>query len=83
MYLTVKLPRGCYYADTDGNSFFKEPSKILDMVSASGAGDAFTAGLVYSFLQGYGPEKMIGTAQICGSRAVLSRRSVIQRQELD
>ncbi len=68
--------RGCYYADRKGNSFFRKPVKVLDMVNASGAGDAFTAGLVYSFLMGYGPEKTMDTAQQCGSIAVMSEETI-------
>ena len=67
---------GCYYADAKGNSFFKEPRKVEEMVNASGAGDAFMAGLVHSFLEGYGPEKTVDTALACGRIAVMSKETI-------
>ena len=67
---------GCYYADSDGNRFFRDPVSVLDMVNASGAGDAFTAGLVYSYLKGFDPEKTVHTALSCGSIAVMSERTI-------
>ena len=68
--------RGCYYADAEGNAFFKEPVKVLEMVNASGAGDAFTAGLVYSYLKAFSPEKTVETALRCGSIAVMSKETI-------
>ncbi len=68
--------RGCYYADSEGRSFFRDPRKVLDMVNAAGAGDAFTAGLVYSYMKGYSPEKTIDTALGCGSIAVMSDETI-------
>ena len=74
--VTVSLgTRGCYYADRKGNSFFRDPVTVVDMVNASGAGDAFTAGLVYAFMKGYDPEKTVHTALCCGSIAVMSERT--------
>ncbi len=68
--------RGCYYADSEGCSFFREPLKVMDMSNASGAGDAFTAGLVYSFVKGFSAEKTAKTALACGSIAVMSKETI-------
>ena len=68
--------KGCYYADAKGNSFFKEPVKTENMVNASGAGDAFMAGLVYSYVKGYTPEDTVNTALACGSIAVMSTETI-------
>ena len=67
---------GCYYADQKGRCFFKKPKKVEEMVNASGAGDAFMAGLVYSYLKKFDPEKMTDTALLCGGIAVMSEETI-------
>lgn len=44
--------RGCYYADKSGESFFAALKPIDTMANATGAGDAFMAGLVSSIVRG-------------------------------
>jgi pseudouridine kinase len=68
--------RGCYFADSEGHSFFRTPAEVEEMVNASGAGDAFTAGLVYSYIKGLSPEETVDTALRCGSIAVMSGETI-------
>ncbi len=42
--------RGCYYADADGNRMFRALRPVDQMVNATGAGDAFMAGLVHGLI---------------------------------
>lgn len=68
--------KGCYYADKKGRAFFAAPKKAEVPVSATGAGDAFMAGLVYAFVRGDGPEEAVRLALGCGAFTLLSRDTI-------
>jgi pseudouridine kinase len=68
--------RGCYYADAEGRSFFRRLRPVTDMANATGAGDAFMAGLTCAYVQGLQPEDMIDYALACGLIAVQSEDTI-------
>ena len=68
--------RGCYYADAEGRSFFRRLKPVTDMANATGAGDAFMAGLACAYAHGFGPEDMVDYAMACGLIAVLSEDTI-------
>lgn len=68
--------KGCYYADKTGLGFFSAPKRAESPVSATGAGDAFTAGFVYAFVRGYKPEEAVRLALGCGAFTLLSSETI-------
>ena len=68
--------KGCYYADTDGAAFFASLPPVACPVSATGAGDSFTAGLIAGLLLGYTPQKAVSLALGCGALTVQSALTV-------
>ena len=68
--------RGCYYADADGKSFFRRLKPVTDMANATGAGDAFMAGLACAYVRGLQPEDMVDYAMACGLIAVQSEDTI-------
>ena len=68
--------KGCYYADREGRSFFRSLTPVADMANATGAGDAFTAGLATAFSRGAEPEDMVDYALACGLLAVQSEDTI-------
>jgi ribokinase len=59
--------RGALLATPDTMRFF--PAFPIRPVDAAGAGDAFTAGLVWARLQGWSRERSLGWANACGGWA--------------
>ncbi len=64
--------RGCYYADAAGRRFYRALRPVAEMRNATGAGDAFLAGLVHGFVRGYEPERAVDCALAAGHAAVES-----------
>ena len=64
--------RGCYYADANGNRFYRALRPVSEMKNATGAGDAFLAGLVYGFAHEMSPEDAVDCALAAGHIAVES-----------
>lgn len=64
--------RGCYFADAKGNSFFRALRPVNEMRNATGAGDAFLAGLVYGFAHDYEALRAVDCALAAGLLAVES-----------
>ena len=64
--------RGCYYADAKGSRFYRTLRPVSEMRNATGAGDAFLAGLVYGFVHGYEPPHAVDCALAAGLLAVES-----------
>ncbi len=71
--------RGCYYADRSGRRFFRRLRPVAEMANATGAGDAFTAGLTTAWCRGAGPEDMLDYAMACGIAAVCSEDTINPR----
>jgi len=66
--VVLKLgPRGALLSTKDDTQFF--PAFPIRPVDAAGAGDAFTAGLVWARLQGWGWERSLRWANACGGLA--------------
>lgn len=68
--------RGCYYADKTGTRLFRAIQPLEAMADATGAGDAFTAGLVYGRVNGFDTEKTLLTALAAGRIAAQSTLTV-------
>ena len=64
--------RGCFFADANGNKFYRALRPVSDMKNATGAGDAFLAGLVYGFAHKMAPEDAVDCALAAGHIAVES-----------
>lgn len=75
--------RGCYWADRDGTKFYATLPPVSEMVDATGAGDAFMAGLLYAFLHRFPPEKAARWAMAAGIIAVTSSGTVSPRMNAD
>lgn len=75
--LVVSLGReGVYYRDRDGVSLLARGRPMEQVVNATGAGDAFMGGLLYTFLRGDPPEKALPFA-VAASRMAISHRNTI------
>lgn len=64
--------RGCFFADANGNKFYRALRPVSEMKNATGAGDAFLAGLVYGFAHKMAPEDAVDCALAAGHIAVES-----------
>lgn len=64
--------RGCYYADAAGNRFYRALRPVSEMRNATGAGDAFLAGLVCGFVTGLSAADSVDCALAAGHIAVES-----------
>ena len=71
--------KGCYYANREGRSFFRKLRPVAEMANATGAGDAFMAGLACAYARGAAPEDMIDYALVCGLIAVQSEDTINPR----
>ena len=69
IFITLGKDGVFYY---DGENFGQYPHKGVNMISANGAGDAFTAGVVYGFLKLNGIKE---TAEFASAAAVIALRS--------
>ena len=74
--------RGCYWADAAGRRFFRALPPVARMVDATGAGDAFMGGLVYSACCGMGAEESADIALAAGRIAVSSEGAVSERMSI-
>ena len=68
--------RGCYYADISGESFFAALKPIDTMANATGAGDAFMAGLVSSIVRGMNMRCSVNYALAAGIAAIMSEKTI-------
>ncbi len=74
--VVVSLGReGVYYRDREGRSLWVRGG-AMEVVNATGAGDAFMGGLVYSHLQGWPPEKALPFA-VAASRMAIAHQNTI------
>ena len=67
---------GCLYMDRDGNRIERKLRPVENMVNATGAGDAFTAALIYSYVNGFDIDKTIDYALAAGVAAVSHERTI-------
>lgn len=68
--------RGCYYADRGGESFFAALKPIETMENATGAGDAFMAGLVCGAVRKTDTRRSVEYALAAGIAAVMSEKTI-------
>lgn len=68
--------KGCYYADADGNRIFRALRPVSQMVNATGAGDAFMAGLTHALVRGLSVEEMLDYALASGITAIQSMTTI-------
>lgn len=65
---------GVYFGDAKQRGFFKP--KALEVVNATGAGDAFMAGIVYGDLQGASIEDCVKYASAMAELALVSEKTI-------
>ena len=68
--------RGCYYVDAAGNRFYRALRPVSEMMNATGAGDAFLAGLVYGYVSGFSAARAADCALAAGHIAVESDETI-------
>lgn len=68
--------RGCYYADATGKSFFGSFKAVEAMANATGAGDAFMAGLISGIVRGKSAERCVERALAAGIAAITSQNTI-------
>lgn len=68
--------RGCYYADATGKSFFGSFRAVETMANATGAGDAFMAGLISGIVRGRCAEECVERALAAGIAAITSASTI-------
>ena len=62
--------------DSEGNVVQRALSPIENIANASGAGDAFTAAVIYSYLKGFGINRTIDYALAAGAVAVSAATTI-------
>ncbi len=68
--------KGCYYADAAGNRLFRALRPVEQMVNATGAGDAFMAGLTHALVDHLPVEEMLDYALASGTAAIQSMTTI-------
>ncbi len=68
--------KGCYYADVEGNRFFRALRPVEQMVNATGAGDAFMAGFTHALVRNLSTEEIIDYALASGIAAIMSMTTI-------
>lgn len=75
--------KGCYYADRSGKRFYRSQPPIENLVNATGAGDAFLAGLIHAEALGYDSEESINMALCAGRISCLDENTVSTKMNHD
>lgn len=73
---------GAYYKDRAGISI-RSTCRPLTPINATGAGDAFTAAAVFSYLMGYEPEKILDFSIAAAGIAMMHRMTVNPEMSLN
>ena len=68
--------KGCYWADARGNRFTAAHSPVEHMANATGAGDAFLAGLIHAEALGFSARNCADMALSAGRLACISPETV-------
>ena len=66
--------RGAYYKDEFGEGIV--PPKLVELVSATGAGDAFSAAILYGHVNGMSAKEITEMGMACSSIAVQTKTAV-------
>jgi sugar/nucleoside kinase (ribokinase family) len=81
--LTVAVKRGAAGGEWHrGPTHLRLPAPAIDAVDTTGAGDAFTAGLLHAFLNGEPPERQLALAVATGSLATRALGGVDAQPDL-
>ena len=72
---------GVYYQDKKQSGMVRP--KTVEIVSATGAGDAFSAAIIYSFLKGYDIKKTAETGMAAAEIAMQSKSAVSRSMSAD
>lgn len=75
--------KGCFYMDAEGNVRRKAFKPIEKMANASGAGDAFMAGVIHSYIHSYDIDRTIDTALAAGAVAIQSETTINHDMSVD
>ena len=67
---------GCFYMDAAGRRLRRKLRPVTHMVNASGAGDAFTAAMLYATMQASTPEEILDYALAAGIAAISHRDTI-------
>ncbi|MDO4566652.1 MAG: PfkB family carbohydrate kinase [Oscillospiraceae bacterium] len=67
---------GCFYMDCEGNTASRALRPLEEMANATGAGDAFMAAVVYSFMNKLPLEKTLDFALAAGIAAISSEDTI-------
>lgn len=68
--------KGAYWADDSGVQCFKSLKPVTQMVNATGAGDAFMAGLVHSYVNDFAVSESLDCALAAGIIALMSDKTI-------
>lgn len=67
---------GCFYMDRSGRQAEKKLKPIDNMVNATGAGDAFMAAVIYSYVNGFNLDKTLDYALAAGVAAISHEKTI-------
>ena len=73
---------GCLYCDRHGHRFYTNPEKAV-VRNVTGAGDAFMAGLICSYMNGYDIDETLHLADNCARMALLSEDTINKNMSLE
>ena len=73
--------RGAYYKDEFGEGIVAP--KVTELVSATGAGDAFSAAILYGHVKGMSAREITQMGMICSSIAVQTKTAVNAEMSMD
>jgi pseudouridine kinase len=67
---------GCLYMDREGRVIERRLRPVEKMVNATGAGDAFTAAVIYSDLNGFSAEQTVDYGLAAGIAAISHEKTI-------
>lgn len=67
---------GCLYMDRDGNKIERKLKPVENMVNATGAGDAFTAAVIYSYINDFSIDQTLDYALAAGVAALSHEKTI-------
>ena len=65
-----------YYLDRTGQTFSIKPPQVDQVVEVTGAGDAFSAGMIYAWIKGYPADRALELAMANANLCIQSRQTV-------
>lgn len=75
--------RGAYYKDAEAGCEGLVPPNLVELVSATGAGDAFSAAILYGHVHGLSAREITEMGMACSSIAVETKTAVNPAMSLD